>query len=135
MDALQKSLAAARSGELRDRGEIRHQPRAAPPRRGPHRARAQASQVVAFAQAEEWMSSASQEVVLRGKRLTLSNLDKVLYPKAGFTKAQVIDYYLRGRPPLLPHLRDRPLTLKRYPNGVDAPFFYERTRRRTGRPG
>jgi bifunctional non-homologous end joining protein LigD len=72
------------------------------------------------------MSSASQEVVLRGKRLTLSNLDKVLYPKAGFTKAQVIDYYLRAAPAVLPHLRDRPLTLKRYPNGVDAPFFYEK---------
>jgi bifunctional non-homologous end joining protein LigD len=72
------------------------------------------------------MSSASQEVVLRGKRLTLSNLDKVLYPKAGFTKAQVIDYYLRAAPAVLPHLRDRPLTLKRYPNGVDAPYFYEK---------
>ncbi|HET9752693.1 MAG TPA: non-homologous end-joining DNA ligase [Myxococcales bacterium] len=72
------------------------------------------------------MSSASQEVVLRGKRLTLSNLDKVLYPKAGFTKAQVIDYYLRAAPALLPHLRDRPLTLKRYPDGVDAPYFYEK---------
>jgi bifunctional non-homologous end joining protein LigD len=72
------------------------------------------------------MSSASQEVVLRGRRLTLSNLDKVLYPKAGFTKAQVIDYYLRAAPAVLPHLRDRPLTLKRYPNGVDAPFFYEK---------
>jgi len=72
------------------------------------------------------MSSASQEVVLRGKRLTLSNLDKVLYPKAGFTKAQVIDYYLRAAPAVLPHLRDRPLTLKRYPNGVDQPYFYEK---------
>ncbi|HET9752746.1 MAG TPA: non-homologous end-joining DNA ligase [Myxococcales bacterium] len=72
------------------------------------------------------MSSGSQEVTLRGRRLALSNLDKVLYPKAGFTKAQVIDYYLRAAPAVLPHLRDRPLTLKRYPNGVDAPFFYEK---------
>ncbi|HET7788852.1 MAG TPA: non-homologous end-joining DNA ligase [Myxococcales bacterium] len=72
------------------------------------------------------MSPASQEVTLRGKRLTLTNLDKVLYPKAGFTKAQVIDYYLRAAPAVLPHLRDRPLTLKRYPDGVDAPFFYEK---------
>src|SRR3954468_12208749 len=68
----------------------------------------------------------SQEVEIRGKRLTLSNLDKILYPKAGFTKAQVIDYYLRAAPAVLPHLRDRPLTLKRYPNGVEAPYFYEK---------
>ncbi len=68
----------------------------------------------------------SQEVVIRGRRLSLSNLDKVLYPKAGFTKAQVIDYYLRVAPAVLPHLRDRPLTLKRYPNGVEGQFFYEK---------
>ena len=70
--------------------------------------------------------TSSQEVTIRGKRLTLSNLDKVFYPKAGFTKAQVIDFYLRIAPALLPHLRDRPLTLKRYPNGVDGQFFYEK---------
>jgi bifunctional non-homologous end joining protein LigD len=67
-----------------------------------------------------------QTVEVEGKRLKLTNLDKVLYPKAGFTKAQVIDYYLRVAKTVLPHLRDRPLTLKRYPNGVDAPFFYEK---------
>lgn len=70
--------------------------------------------------------TSSQEVAIRGKRLTLSNLDKVFYPKAGFTKAQVIDYYLRIAPVLLPHLRDRPLTLKRYPNGVEGEYFYEK---------
>jgi len=70
--------------------------------------------------------ASSQEVTIRGKRLTLGNLDKVFYPKAGFTKAQVIDFYLRIAPVLLPHLRDRPLTLKRYPNGVDGQFFYEK---------
>ena len=70
--------------------------------------------------------TSAQEVTIRGKRLTLSNLDKVFYPKAGFTKAQVIDFYLRVAPVLLPHLRDRPLTLKRYPNGVDGQFFYEK---------
>ncbi|MGZ6123917.1 MAG: non-homologous end-joining DNA ligase [Myxococcales bacterium] len=70
--------------------------------------------------------TSSQEVAIRGRRLTLSNLDKVFYPKAGFTKAQVIDFYLRIAPVLLPHLRDRPLTLKRYPNGVDGEFFYEK---------
>jgi bifunctional non-homologous end joining protein LigD len=66
------------------------------------------------------------EVELGGRTLSLSNLDKVLYPEAGFTKGQVIDYYARVAPVLLPHLRDRPLTLKRYPNGVDQEFFYEK---------
>jgi len=66
------------------------------------------------------------QLVVEGKRLSVSNLDKVLYPKAGFTKGQVIDYYIRIAPVLLPHLRDRPLTMKRYPNGVDGEFFYEK---------
>jgi bifunctional non-homologous end joining protein LigD len=66
------------------------------------------------------------EVDVAGHRLSLSNLDKVLYPKAGFTKGHVIDYYTRIAPHVLPHLRDRPLTLKRYPNGVDRQFFYEK---------
>jgi bifunctional non-homologous end joining protein LigD len=70
--------------------------------------------------------TSSQEVVIEGKRLKLTNLSKVLYPKAGFTKAQVLDYYLRIAPALLPHLRDRPLTLKRYPDGVDGEYFYEK---------
>jgi bifunctional non-homologous end joining protein LigD len=65
-------------------------------------------------------------VEVAGKRLSLSNLDKVMYPAVGFTKGQVIDYYTRVAPALLPHLRDRPLTLKRYPNGVDGQFFYEK---------
>jgi bifunctional non-homologous end joining protein LigD len=66
------------------------------------------------------------EVEVEGRRLSLSNLDKVLYPEVGFTKGQVIDYYTRIAPALLPHLRDRPLTLKRYPNGVDGGHFYEK---------
>jgi bifunctional non-homologous end joining protein LigD len=66
------------------------------------------------------------EVDVAGHRLSLSNLDKVLYPEAGFTKGHVIDYYTRIAPHVLPHLRDRPLTLKRYPNGVDKPYFYEK---------
>jgi bifunctional non-homologous end joining protein LigD len=65
-------------------------------------------------------------VEIEGRRIALSNLDKVLYPSTGFTKAQVIDYYTRIAPVLLPHLRGHPLTLKRYPNGVDAPHFYEK---------
>jgi len=65
-------------------------------------------------------------VEVEGRTLKLSNLDKVLYPDVGFTKGQVIDYYTRIAPVLLPHLAGRPLTLKRYPNGVDAAYFYEK---------
>src|SRR5678815_736316 len=61
-----------------------------------------------------------------GAKLAVSNLDKVFYPKTGFTKGQVIEYYIRIAPVLLPHLKDRPLTLKRYPNGVEGEFFYEK---------
>ena len=67
-----------------------------------------------------------QDIEVDGRTLSLSNLDKVLYPEAGFTKGHVIDYYTRVSPVLLPHLRGRPLTLKRYPNGVDATYFYEK---------
>jgi bifunctional non-homologous end joining protein LigD len=56
----------------------------------------------------------------------VSNLDKVFYPRTGFTKGQVIDYYIRVSSVLLPHLKDRPLTLKRYPDGVEGGFFYEK---------
>jgi bifunctional non-homologous end joining protein LigD len=66
------------------------------------------------------------ELLVEGKKLAVSNLNKVLYPKVGFSKGQVIDYYIRIAPVLLPHLRDRPLTMKRYPNGVDKEFFYEK---------
>ena len=66
------------------------------------------------------------DVDIEGRRLKLSNLDKVLYPEAGFTKGQVIDYYTRVSEALLPHLNKRPLTLKRYPNGVDEKYFYEK---------
>lgn len=65
-------------------------------------------------------------VDIQGKRLKLSNLDKVMYPEVGFTKGQVMDYYARIAPVLLPHLRGRPLTLKRYPNGVTGMHFYEK---------
>jgi len=66
------------------------------------------------------------QLVVDGKTLAVSNLHKVLYPKPGFTKAQVIDYYIRIAPVLLPHLKDRPLTMKRYPDGVEGQFFYEK---------
>jgi bifunctional non-homologous end joining protein LigD len=62
-----------------------------------------------------------------GRRvLRLSNIDKVLYPAADFTKGDVIHYYLRVARAVLPHLQGRPITLKRYPNGVDSEFFYEK---------
>jgi bifunctional non-homologous end joining protein LigD len=70
--------------------------------------------------------SDSQVVEIQGKRLTLTNLEKVLYPKAGFTKGQVIDYCARIAPVMISHLAGRPLTLKRYPNGVDEEFFFEK---------
>jgi len=66
------------------------------------------------------------EVEVEGRRLRLTNLDKVLYPEARFTKGQVIDYYTRAAPWLLPHLQGRALTLKRYPNGVESGHFYEK---------
>ena len=72
------------------------------------------------------MASARVEVDVQGHRLSLSNLDKIMYPAVGFTKGQVIDYYTRIAPAVLPHLRDRPLTLKRYPNGVEGGHFYEK---------
>jgi bifunctional non-homologous end joining protein LigD len=70
--------------------------------------------------------AARVEVEVEGRRLSLSNLDKVMYPAVGFTKGQVIDYYTRVAPAVLPHLRNRPLTLKRYPNGVEGGHFYEK---------
>src|SRR4051794_14641521 len=65
-------------------------------------------------------------VVVDDRRLELSNLEKVFYPKANFTKAQVIDYYARIAPVLLPHLKNRPVSLKRYPDGVTGPYFFEK---------
>jgi bifunctional non-homologous end joining protein LigD len=68
----------------------------------------------------------SQTIEIEGKTLTLTNLDKILYPATGFAKGQVIDYYARIAPVLLPHLSGHPLTLKRYPGGVDQEFFFEK---------
>ena len=65
-------------------------------------------------------------VEIEGRQLKLSNLDKVLYPATGFTKGQIIDYYAHIAPVLVPHLAGRPLTLKRYPNGVDTQYFFEK---------
>ncbi len=73
-------------------------------------------------------SSAAPRSVLKvaGRSVPVSRLDKVFYPAVGFTKAQIIDYYIRVSNVLLPHLKDRPLTLKRYPDGVTGGFFYEK---------
>ena len=71
------------------------------------------------------MSTKSQ-LKIGNKTIEVSNLEKVFYPKTGFTKGQIIDYYIRVSPVLLPHLKDRPITLKRYPDGVDGLFFYEK---------
>jgi len=70
--------------------------------------------------------STAPVVEIEGRQLKLSNLDKVLYPATGFTKGQVIDYYAHIAPVLVPHLAGRPLTLKRYPNGVDTQYFFEK---------
>ena len=139
-DALAASLAAARRarrprGALRDRREpsLPRSRRAVAPgrastRSGAHgRAPQEAGRRVSPRRAVE--------VEIEGRRLELSNLDKVLYPQAGFTKGAVIDYYTRIAPALLPHLRDRPLTLKRYPNGVEGSSSTRSAARRTARRG
>jgi bifunctional non-homologous end joining protein LigD len=66
------------------------------------------------------------DVSIDGRQLTLSNLEKVLYPETGFTKGQVLDYYARIADVMLPHIKDRPLTMKRYPNGVASQSFFEK---------
>ncbi|MFN2560937.1 MAG: non-homologous end-joining DNA ligase [Jatrophihabitans sp.] len=76
--------------------------------------------------AEKSAGKTKVTVDVDGRHLTLSNLPKVLYPEAGFSKGEIIDYYSRIAPVLLPHLADRPLTVKRYPNGVDQHFFFEK---------
>ncbi|HEX4668524.1 MAG TPA: non-homologous end-joining DNA ligase [Solirubrobacterales bacterium] len=65
-------------------------------------------------------------LTVEGRELEVSNLDKVLYPSSGFSKGQLIDWYAAMAATLLPHLRGRPLTLKRYPDGVEGKHFYEK---------
>jgi bifunctional non-homologous end joining protein LigD len=65
-------------------------------------------------------------VATEGRELKISNWDKVLYPETGFTKGDLVAYYARVAPVVLSHVRDRPLTLKRYPNGVHEKYFYEK---------
>jgi bifunctional non-homologous end joining protein LigD len=74
------------------------------------------------------MAGAQQQLTTEvdGQTMKLTNLGKVLYPRTGFTKAEVIDYYARIAPVMLPHLAGRALTFKRYPDGVEGEFFYEK---------
>lgn len=72
------------------------------------------------------MSPDRVETEVDGRPLTLSNLAKVLYPETGFTKGEMLDYYARIADVMLPHLQDRPLTMKRFPDGVDGPSFFEK---------
>lgn len=72
------------------------------------------------------MAKQTRQLDVNGVPVAVSRLDKVLYPDAGFTKGDVIDYYVRVSGVLLPHLRGRPITLKRYPEGVNGFFFYEK---------
>jgi bifunctional non-homologous end joining protein LigD len=73
--------------------------------------------------------AAERQVEVDGRELTLTNLDKVLYPQAGFSKGEVVDYYAKVAPAIVPHLAGRALTLRRFPEGVDdteAAFFEKR---------
>jgi bifunctional non-homologous end joining protein LigD len=72
------------------------------------------------------MAKQESMIEVAGRQIKVSNLEKVLYPKVGFTKGQVLDYFVRVAPVLLLHLAGRPLTLKRYPEGVEGMFFYEK---------
>src|SRR5215217_6096960 len=72
------------------------------------------------------MARKEEQVTVGGRRIPVSNLDKILYPGDKFTKAKVIDYYVRISKFLLPHLKNRPVTLKRFPNGVFGEAFYEK---------
>ncbi|HZQ59189.1 MAG TPA: non-homologous end-joining DNA ligase [Acidimicrobiales bacterium] len=73
------------------------------------------------------MSAARRTLVeVDGRELSLSNLDKVMYPEVGFTKAEVIDYYRRIAPVMVPHLEGRPITLVRFPDGVEGQHFFEK---------
>jgi bifunctional non-homologous end joining protein LigD len=67
-----------------------------------------------------------EQITIEGRTLTLSKLEKVLYPGSKFTKAHIIDYYARVSRWLLPHLKDRPITLKRFPDGTAGQAFYEK---------
>ncbi|MGI8505986.1 MAG: DNA ligase D [Solirubrobacteraceae bacterium] len=111
--------------------EVTREPPAAP-RRGdevhpsPTGGAAQPPSPESLFESVQKLADGSLSVLADGRPLKISNWDKVLFPQAGFTKGDLIAYYARVAPAVLPHLRDRPLTLKRYPNGVQQPYFYEK---------
>jgi bifunctional non-homologous end joining protein LigD len=70
--------------------------------------------------------AATTRTTIAGRELSVSNLEKVLFPHSGFTKGQLIDYYVRIAPVMLPHVRERPLTMKRFPDGVESKYFFEK---------
>jgi bifunctional non-homologous end joining protein LigD len=72
------------------------------------------------------MAAPRTEVRVGSRRLSLSNLDKVLWPRDGYTKGDLIEYYTKIAPCAIPHLKKRPLTLQRYPNGIDGEAFFEK---------
>jgi bifunctional non-homologous end joining protein LigD len=74
----------------------------------------------------EPLNKTKSRLLVDGRELTVSNLTKVIYPKTGFTKGDLIDAYADLAEVLLPHLRGRPVTLKRFPDGVEGTFFYEK---------
>src|ERR671926_690586 len=69
---------------------------------------------------------AKEQLEVEGRRIPVTNLDKILYPGGKFTKAKVIDYYIKVSKYILPHLKNRPITLKRFPEGVFGEAFYEK---------
>jgi bifunctional non-homologous end joining protein LigD len=71
-------------------------------------------------------SKSSTRTTIGGRELTVSNLEKVLFPQSGFTKGQLIDYYVRIAEVMLPHVSERPLTMKRFPDGVEGKSFFEK---------
>ena len=93
--------------------------------------RSAADSAAAVTPVQAWLAGGRKvrggvEIQVEDRALKLTNLDKVLYPKVGFTKSDLITYYAGVGPVLLPHLRARPLTLKRYPDGVEGEYFYEK---------
>ena len=130
MAALEESLAAvkgeplaggAKKSTVRSRSPRRRRPR----RRSPPRSR-RARSPPRRAPPPDREARQSREVEVDGRRLALTNLDKVLWPETGFTKGQAIDYYAKVAPAILPHLHGRALTRVRFPNGVAAKHFYEK---------
>ena len=81
---------------------------------------------VGASKAEKVTQKKQATLKVAGRDVRLSNLDKFMYPKVDFTKGQVIDYYTRVARYILPHLKNRPITMKRFPNGIDGEYFYEK---------